>query len=416
MKNIVLAAKGCGRSKIEMFYNIIGYDLETETVKVKGIEIFLDCDDSSSKSYFDEEVFENDGDYVIHLTGLNRSVRELLFDFYHQVGHIFIKKGYLDTMAASIWLKDSGYGVSNMTIILSEMACDAYAMKELAYVGTAYRLIPALTDNEIRSKYPTLSDDEIMILTKQENLDISVRRRYLNYLIAKYSDRDDDEDISGIPLRDRMFNEKEKNKRRRKQSPKMSLRDARDTLLEYAIAYDIDVTEIKTSTSLIAEVMEDMNILHDNKISFENACNTIIQAITSPSIHSNLFIHKKGNPQPSDMRRIYKDVVKEFLIPQYKQYKETINANKRNEIKYIIEHGLKRSTITKTTPTQTEINNYKNEFNGTDDTSLNIHKASIGMLSYNDKVRIAKQKHKQLSGETDDMYNKRIHNIIIASY
>lgn len=113
-------------------------------------------------------------------------------------------------------------------------------------------------------------------------------------------------------------------------------------------------------------------------------------------------------------KSIYSQIVREMIIPYFKKYKEEFRTYKRNEIKYVIENVLHDYITNNIMPTEFSINMLIERYNEIDKTEQTVKTASAGMLTWNERVKKAKEGHPQEKGETDQEYEDRIKKIINA--
>ena len=111
---------------LERFLAAINYNREKMNVTVDGLTVNLDYDlvEDEKSSYLDEDYFTLTKEWLIHINGFNRGLRPLVYDFYHEVGHILLKIGGISVSNASVWLDRKEYTPSDRKYILTEMACD----------------------------------------------------------------------------------------------------------------------------------------------------------------------------------------------------------------------------------------------------------------------------------------------------
>jgi hypothetical protein len=115
------------------------------------------------------------------------------------------------------------------------------------------------------------------------------------------------------------------------------------------------------------------------------------------------------------IRNTYKTIVKDFIIPWTTKFKDQYRVTDRNETRYVIERILNYYITTKQYPSQEHITELQNDFRGSNigKTKMNPHVA--GLLSYNEKVQIAKENHKKKNNETDEMYESRIKDLVYTN-
>lgn len=133
-----------------------------------------------------------------------------------------------------------------------------------------------------------------------------------------------------------------------------------------------------------------------------------------PEWNDNVY-RKVPVDETEEIRKIrskYGRIVREFVIPYFKKYQNAFRSSERNEIAYVIEHTLKAYIITGIYPTESEIESTRNEYSNINGHEISVRLATVGMLTYKDKVLIAKKNFPKCEEESDDAYNARIDKLI----
>lgn len=496
-------------SNLERFYAEINYDPETMSANVRGIDIFVEPADEVETSYLDNDYNAMTGDWLVHIVKTKRPLKELLFDFYHEVGHIFLKKGFIDLVKPSMWLDKVQCGVSSREYIMAEMACDGYAISELEYSGNIPKLLPMIKKQSIINKHKDATAKDIDRYLYEVNNDISVRRRYLQWLISENSvlggadpkimHSKDDINLSSLP---------------NKKATKPPRHVVWNVVKEMAESVGIDTSigsGLPKSRTLMMINLDKIGISYSSEAEFSELCDRLIRAITSENIsmsYFNIDDHRfvEVTSEPSDwkknftkyyyydkklktylkytqktfsetnietkddiiddiingkadssldktvessvdkketttvvpefdivktnvykkvsvntkkeaekIRDTYKTIVKDFIIPWTAKFKDQYRVTDRNETRYVIERVLNYYITTKRYPSQEYITELQNDFRGINIDKTMMNSRTTGLLSYNEKVQIAKENHKKKNNETDEMYESRIRELVYTN-
>lgn len=451
------------------FLTSIDVNPATMECRVDNINIIVEYDeDSTESSYLDNDYYQLTNDWLIHINDFSRPLKSILFDFYHEVGHILINLDRLSTASPSIWLDKSELKVNDRKYIIPEMACDGYAIQKLEYKGELKKYLPLTNIKKAREKNPDAELSKIKEFVMEINNDIKVRKKYLEYLISE-----------NIP-------EKSPKKDKTKRTPvSQKLPDDKpgkympafkrwSIVKELAESAGIDTRDPydKARSTPVPEmcfIMKNMHLITNITDDFHMRCKKIISAITSPTIKTSdwdfasskfvkvakpddwevnytsyyyynnitkeylpcdiviaqspnipVIFRKERINKIAEINKIqnkYRELVIKFMIPYYRRYADAVSTNKRAEISYVIEHVLKEfiNGSILTVPNESYINNIISKYNKTDVIEKDIKKQTAGMLSYNDRVRIAKDKNPKKDEESDTEYTERIRHIVDAT-
>lgn len=401
-------------SNLERFYAGIGYDSEKMTANIQGTNVFVKIDNDAEKSYLDTEYYATTGEWLVHVVNPARPLKELLFDFYHEVGRIFLKKGFIDTAKPSIWLDKVGCGVSSREDVLVEMACDGYAISELKYSGNIPKLIPNVKKSTIIMRHQDASAEDIDRYLYEVNNDLSVRREYLRWLISENTVFSS-VDTRTMPLKDVINFDTSPIKNSKKKISRYTAYNILDELDESVGIKTSTVAGLQKAKTLMMENLDKIGISYSPAMEFNQLCDRLIKAITSENINTNYFTINNKNGEIDVARIAYKTIVEDFIIPWTAKFKDQYRVTDRNETRYVIERVLNYYITTKQYPSQEHITELQNDFRNIniDKTKMNSH--VVGLLSYNEKVQIAKKNHKKKNNETDEMYETRIKDLVYAN-
>lgn len=496
-------------SNLERFYAEINYDPETMSANVRGIDIFVETGDEAETSYLDNDYNALTGEWLVHIVKTKRPLKELLFDFYHEVGHIFLKKGFIDLVKPSMWLDKVQCGVSSREYIMAEMACDGYAISELEYSGNIPKLLPMIKKQSIIAKHKDATAEDIDRYLYEVNNDIAVRRKYLQWLISENSVLGG-ADPKIMPLKDVINLSSLPNKK----ATKPPRHVVWNVVKEMAESVGIDTSigsGLPKSRTLMMINLDKIGISYSSEAEFSELCDRLIKAITSENINMSYFNindHRfvEVTSEPSDwkknftkyfyydkkiksylkytsktvvetdvetkddiiddiisgkpieqteevvdktsdnkktktvipefdivktnvykkvsvntkkeaekIRDTYKMIVEKFIVPWTAKFKDQYRVTDRNETRYVIERVLNYYITTKQYPSQEYITELQNDFRGVGIGERKTRSYATGLLSYNDKVQIAKKNHKKKKNETDDMYESRIKDLVYTN-
>jgi hypothetical protein len=401
-------------SNLERFYAGIGYDSEKMTANIRGTNVFVQIDNDAESSYLDTEYYATTGEWLVHVVNPTRPLKELLFDFYHEVGRIFLKKGFIDTTKPSIWLDKVQCGVSSRQYIMSEMACDGYAISELKYSGNIPKLIPNVKKSTIIMQHQDASAEDIDRYLYEINNDLSVRREYLRWLISENTVFSG-VDTRTMPLKDVINFDTLPIKNSKNKISRYAAYNILDELAESVGIKTATVANLQKAKTLMMENLDKIGISYSPAMEFNQLCDRLIKAITSENINTNYFTINNKNGEIDVVRIAYKTIVEDFIIPWTAKFKDQYRVTDRNETRYVIERVLNYYITTKQYPSQEHITELQNDFRNINIDKTKMNSRVVGLLSYNEKVQIAKKNHKKKNNETDEMYESRIKDLVYAN-
>jgi len=401
-------------SNLERFYAGIGYDSEKMTANIRGTNVFVQIDNDAERSYLDTEYYATTGEWLVHVVNPARPLKELLFDFYHEVGRIFLKKGFIDTTKPSIWLDKVQCGVSSRQYIMPEMACDGYAISELEYSGNIPKLIPNVKKSTIMMQHQDASAEDIDRYLYEVNNDLSVRREYLRWLISENAVFSS-VDTRTMPLRDVINFDTSPIKNSKKKISRYAAYNILDELAESVGIKTSTVAGLQKAKTLMMENLDKIGISYSPAMEFNQLCDRLIKAITSENINTNYFTINNKNGEIDVARVAYKTIVEDFIVPWTAKFKDQYRVIDRNETRYVIERVLNYYITAKQYPSQEYIAELQNDFRGVGIAERKTRSCAVGLLSYNDKIQIAKQNHKKKKNETVEKYESRIRELVYTN-
>ena len=257
----------------------VGYDPDTKKIKVDGMIINVIAKDHEDSSWVETDYEKCEYDLCINK--IKRATNVLMFDFYHEVGHILLQRKQIETKGASEWIEPHTQKLINEGInkndIITEMTCDGYAYAKMSYTGTLYNLLPKRTIPATKKRYPEYSDEAINAYVKRINEELSLRRQFLRYLTEIYKSvkhdrhfvlKDGIDPYEHLPEETRKF---------------MALKQT-------ARAYGLHATEVEKQEheknqyrrTSFHTAMDRMHIKYDIKDTFAKLCAKLDFAITTP--------------------------------------------------------------------------------------------------------------------------------------
>lgn len=453
------------RTAKSIFLETISYDPKTfmcypDTRIEEDIILEID-DDGEGPAYYDKKHFLSTGKHLIHINNTHRLTKEMLFDFYHELAKILYDKNLISSQPVKDWLKDNDEfcSIINEDLII-DMVCDMNAAERLRYDFTVARMIPLKKINLEKGKHPDATDQELKIYVQSTNNLLTIRRKFLDYIQF--------ENIQSVPRKKLAFEYVPLGGSSKRGLTRSQVFNIVKELAE-GCGIDTEPEKIRPLSTLQL-VMSKMRIAFDNKETFQPLIERMIKAIngTAPNsvfdIRSKMYVNVKTKPENWDkvyhkyyrydnqtkqfvyidktvnengeteipfgdnvytkekvnvtvaIKKIqdkYHRLINEFLIPQYKRYTNMVHITDRNAQQYMIEQVLVRH-LEGDLPTYSEIESLKNEYRGVNNISdPAIKKATTGLLSYKDKVEIAKNKYPIQTDESFKDYEDRIHRIIM---
>lgn len=468
------------RNSKAIFLEMIGYNADKFTSKADGVNetIILELADSDKdhSSYYDRSYFVMTGDHLIHITNTGRPTKELLFDYYHEVGHILCDKNLLSDSNIRQWLKDhiEYTGCINDDLVV-EMMCDAHATKNLGYDFTVAKMLPFKKVTTEKKLHPDASEQDIKIYVQSTNNTLTIRRKYLEYLISEYAPlsppkkkhRDGNEEWSSLSATSK------------KVMPRYRVHQIVKELAE-GCGIDTEPEGFRPQTTMQL-VMTKMRITFSSMDDFSELVNRTIKAITGTNngmfnvsqhryvlvrekpadwdteytkyyrfddkINTYMLIKKlepelddKGLPKldengkPKEVKPLfgnnvyaqekvnvskeidkirlkYKRLVEEFLEPKFEEYKRLIHIKDRNMTQFVIEQCMLKH-FEGDLPTMSEIATLKDEYRGVKTTNDAIKSSTVDMLSYKERVALVKEDNPIHKGESLENYEKRIAGMV----
>lgn len=468
------------RNAKNIFLEMIGYNADKFTSKADGVNerIILEMDekDKDHSSYYDRSYFNLTGDHLIHINNLGRSTKELLFDYYHEIGHILVDKNLLNDKKIREWLDThSEYkSVVNGDLTI-EMMCDAHAAKNLGYDFTVAKMLPFKKVTSEQKLHPDASEQDIKIYVQSTNNTLTVRRKYLEYLISEYAPltppkkkkSDGNAEWSALSSTSKKIMPRfrvhqivkelaegcgidtEPETFREQTAMQLAMTRMRITFSsrdDFQTLVTRTINAIKGNTNSMFNIPQHKYVLvrekpdnwetnytkyyrFDDKLSAFMLINKLEPEVdengktkldenglpkqTRPLFGNNVYRQEKVNVQKEidKLKLRYKRLVEDFLEPKFEEYKKLIHISDRNMMQFIIEQCMVKH-LEGDLPTMSEIASMKDEYRGVKTVNNAVKSSTVGMLSYKERVKIAKENHKILPNESMEEYDKRINLIL----
>lgn len=474
---------------LDIFKTAVKFNAEKFTASHEGMTFILEWEDPKKpeakiQSYVDWDYHELTGEWLIHIGNIIRPYKELLFDFYHEVGHILLRGNKISTVLPKRYLENKEELKNSITgELLDEMACDKYAIEQLGYSGTTSKYLPQLKVKDVHELNPDKSQPEIKRYCRNVNNQTAIRRRYLEYLISE-----------NIPIATQTKPKKNTEKGNAEwlamsgpSKTHMPAFEVRKLVKELAEGFGIDTRpqDDRFKEIPIMNTMHHMQLVYSTCDTFNECVERIIRAITDPrccnsrfSIRQYDYFSVKEEPENWDtecekyfyydygdqksnrtagykpytkmkefpvdskeervcipeynpkntykrvavnqtkeaelIRIRYKRLIENYLKPAYERYRTAVQKQEKDMLMFEITEVLSKHWIDEKLPTPMELDEIHLKFkdpNGDID-RMKANISTFGLMSYNDKVKLAKTENKQRKGETDEEYDIRIKDII----
>ena len=390
------------------------------------IEVVLD--DVHQDTHWNQLEYITKKEYKIQMCNPNRSVKELLFDFYREVGRINQHHGLLDLHKA-----DKYYDRNNLiapkerSILVVDMSLDEYAAIQMDYNLTSLQVLPYITKNQMKTRFMYESDIEIDKMIEKKNQEISIRRGYLDWVIknkdktskAPKKLKNIDPDIlepsqykgsyDKYPS-EGAFTPKEskpvEKKAIRVLAAKMSLSDWTDNfddMVKHIIkVYNTPFENLKRS-DFILETKTYFPL--DDKPDDWGVPNKYYKSVGAgyilmkkipefvPGLYFSL-VEKDPKDLMKELYEEYHEIVSTFLVKYYDNYSKSFSTNDRGMYKYIIENTLKFYIENDAFPTADSINELKIQWfkrNTSDYAKISDTAKSKEMLTYKERRKLLEQ-------------------------
>ena len=474
---------------LDLFKTAIHFDPKDFTASHEGIKVIIEWEEDPKKpeskiqSYVDWNYHELTGEWLIHIGNIIRPYKELLFDFYHEIGHILLRGNKITTVLPKRYMENKEELRSSITgELLDEMACDKYAIEQLGYCGTTNKYLPQLKVKDVHELNPDKSQMEIKRHCRNVNNQTAIRRRYLEYLIS--------ENTPIATVKPKKNTEKGNAEWLAMSGPSKSHMhpfEVRKLVKELAEGFGIDTRpqDDRFKEIPIMNTMHHMQIVYSTCDTFNECVERIIKAISDPRCCTSRFSirqydyfavkeepdnwdtecekyfyydygDQKSNrvagykpytkmkefPVDSKEERIYipeynpkntykrvsvnqtteaelircryKRLVEKYLKATYEKYRTAVKKQEKDMLMFEITEVLAKHWIDEKLPTPMELDEIHLKFkdpNGDID-RMKANITTFGLMSYNDKVKLAKTENKKQKGETDEEYEVRIKDII----
>ena len=337
-------------------------------------DIAVTLDLERNKCEWDKSEYLLSGKYRIYMTETSRSLNELLFDFYREVGRISLHHKFIDCAKADRYYdKNRIVAPFERAPLVEDMTLDEFAAIQMQYSAKPHMVLPYATMVTMKIMYPLEKDPtKLKKILSMINESIFIRRHYLEYVFEM------NKKSLKVPKRLRI-NGPTIDNYDDDQRPKLTGRkawEAVDSLNEWAaeMGYSKDNKIVDNVKKPIQTIMEKMH-LYDRGSDFDTNIRIVIRSYGRPiaqisTEYFNIKIKKKkdddDNPEiPIDKIKTYynkyHDIVHDFVMPLYDKYKAEYKPENRNRFKAVIEKGLIDFLDGKGIPTENAITNIMKE-------------------------------------------------------
>lgn len=425
------------------------------------IEVVLD--DTRTESRWQQLEFVTKKELKICMCNPHRSVKELLFDFYREVGRINLYEKLIDVYKADKYYdRNKLIAPRERQQLVEDMTLDEWACIQMDYNLTPNIVLPFMNKNQMKVRYIHLNDKDIEGALENKNAEILMRRDYLTWVI--------------------------KNKDKHVKSPKRlksKETDAEEAISSHSHAYEPKISNtpedplktpkpvIKKPIRIIASKMNlsewtdnfDDNVKHiikvytkpDEEISVDDfvlKTKEYIPLDDEPDDWGTPSLYYRGTPQgyqsmkkppqfspgiyfklvEHDARKIikelydqYRHIVTDFLVRYYDNYRKSFSITDRDMYRYIIENGMRNFIELKQYPDKDEVEDLKKCWyakNNQQPIKLTAHNSGNEMLTYKERRNLLQQaiksvaeKHNIENYKIDDGYElNNAMNTIVEKY
>lgn len=411
--------------KFKTFLNNINYDEKKMTVDVDDITVILDWDDEcTDSSYLDHDYHTLTGEWLIMINQTDRPSNQLMFDFYHEVGHIMLQIGEISTEPFMKWYKDRFfYNESSIEELAVEATCDEYAFLKMDCPRNIEGLLPLLSAISVARKYPDKDIEDIKEYCSSVNDILKDRRKYLHKIAS--------ENTPTSTPSTRFI--------RSNRSPKFSSNVVkRKKFLDYCKAMGYGSKTVDHVKTDLHHAMDKLYIQYDLSETFAELCEKLISALTDKndmfSIPKYRYVVTKKKPDNWDDKyhtyyynqngkytkirklpevpewlsdtfcrrvtidsnavisgyRIKYDKLRKFLDEKYKAWKWEVHADQRNVIQKTIEHFALDCVLSDGVLSKVRVEEYILSLKGCE-YNTSIKKTTEKLMSYNERKALEKQ-------------------------
>lgn len=370
-----------------VFRDIIGCSPNGHAIiGIYDIEVVLDNDRDYCQ--WDKELYEETNKYRIYMTGSERTINELLFDFYREVGRISLYHKTINYVKADRYYdKNRIVSPNDRYTLVENMTLDEFATVQLQYSIKPANVLPLATITTMKILYPYKDDDTIKALLEMHNESILIRRKYMNYIFeTNKKSMNVPKVLAKLNIgldRPKLVGDKAK--------------DAVKSLNAWAEELGYTNNHGEQTKKPIQVIMQKMK-LHDRGVDFESNIRRIIRSYNGDIdiISTEHFIVKiKKDETPMDKIKTYynkyHDIVHDYIVPLYDKYKSEYNPDIRYKYQCVIEKILIDfiDGITPSDETVQEIIRVYDHNNNNSNTTINPKTA--GMMTWKERQKILHQ-------------------------
>ena len=389
------------------------------TVGAYKIEIVLD--ESRKECCWDKLLYlMNGGECKIYMCNVNRTIAELTFDFYREVGKLYLYNKLITLHKADKYYDKMNLSPAERTQLVEDMTVDEYAAIQMSYSFKPNDVLPFYTKNQMAARHPTFDENAINSLLEKKNDSVKIRREYLTYIFSankksiKLPKRernirlsDDIAEAKNGPYKskDPILDPPPKKEERRfirNISAKMSLSDwtndfadnVKNIIRVYSSPFENLTTDdfhLKTKEYILLHVKPDD---WDTPMKYYrlDTDGSYHQFKKIPEFIAGIYYQLVEYDESKLMKSLYDEyhgIVSTFVVKYYDCYRKSFSVKDRYMYQYIIENGLNDYIEHDIVPTSELINRLKIEYyDSINSTPSKLPTVSVGMLSYNERRKI----------------------------
>lgn len=292
-----------------------------------------------------------DGENIIMLNNISRPSKELLFDLYQCMAHVFIPAACvsISTKDASEWLDKHHIRVPDQQHLILEMACDQYAIDKIKYgAATPKNVLKDITMDMCRMMMPEFVLTLVGKLCKSMNESIEIRRQYLGHLF----------DINNA------ISKRESNKN---VSPKKMAELDKFTQLASDFGYGESNKTPNVEIPILYDVCKELKCHPDKMDSFDKSMKRILNDVNWNKV-----------PMSNEIQ----EFIESWVTPEYKRYRMMVSELERTPQRKLISNVLYEIVCKGKLPTDGLIETVRSNLIDDKSSRPNL----LGFVSYNEKI------------------------------
>ena len=404
------------KTAFENFMSKVRYNSKDERCHVDTFKITIEPSGNVLKALWDEDLYKMTREYKIYMNP-GRMLSQMYFDFYREIGRIKLHHNTIGCHRADKWFNVNDVVAPNTReSLVIDMTLDEFAAHQLQYLLPLEKLLDYTDMEQMTALYPNELTDKLDKLVTIHNMEIDIRRCYIQWIIRnskKTNKKPVNLKISheGEEIMSNAYETKIIETDKKETPSKIQEVMRKMSLNSWTKNFDANIKEmIRVYASPLAELTEDDMILktesyiplEDKPEDWETAKDKYFRINDGryqgmrkmPKFEKGMYYrHIKYDVKDliEDEYNMYHKIVVSFVVPYYKKYVKTFRSDERNMYQYIITRALSayiESTIEE--PTDIRINNYVAEWENSQ--RPDIVSSGVGdktkMMSFNEKKRV----------------------------